>query len=65
MLTDSQKQVLKQIADRRIKEGGRCYFETRAQFFQLMHAAMSVDHELTEAEFLREARHYLAQYVSK
>jgi hypothetical protein len=24
-----------------------------------------VDHTMTEEEFLREARHYLAQYVSK
>jgi hypothetical protein len=65
MLTESQKLVLKQIAERRIIEGGRCYFETRAQFFQLMLAAMSVDQSLTEAEFLREARHELAKHLQK
>jgi hypothetical protein len=63
MLTDSHKQILKQIVERRIKEGRRCYLETRAQFFQLMYAAMSVDPDLTEAEFLREARHEFAKYI--
>jgi hypothetical protein len=63
MLTNSQKLVLKQIAERRKKEGRRCFLETRAQFFQLMRAAMSVDPDLTESEFLREARHEFAKYT--
>jgi hypothetical protein len=65
MLTDNQKLVLKQIAQRRIIEGGRCYFETRAQFYQLMMAALSMNHDLTQEQFLEDARDELAKYVSK
>jgi hypothetical protein len=65
MLTDSQKLVLKQIAVRRIKEGGRCYFETRAQFYQLMMAALSMNHDLTQEQFLKDASEELAKYVRK
>ena len=65
MLTENQKQILKRIAERRIKEGGSCFFETRAQFFQLMASAMSVNPDMTEAEFLREARHEFAKHLQK
>jgi hypothetical protein len=64
-LTNSQKKVLEQIAKRRMAEGKGCYRETRAVFFQLMYAAMSVDPNLTEAEFLREARHEFAKHLQK
>jgi hypothetical protein len=65
MLTDSQKLVLKQIAERRKREGGRCFFETRAQFYQLMMAAMSMNHDLTQEQFLEAAREELAKYIQK
>jgi hypothetical protein len=65
MLSDNQKLILKKIAVRRIKEGRGCYFETRAQFFQLMAGAMSVNPALTEEEFLREARLEFAKHLQK
>jgi hypothetical protein len=62
MLTDSQKAVLRQIAQRRMREGKGCYLETRAQFYQLMYAALSVNHDLTQEQFLKAAREELAKY---
>lgn len=63
MLSNSQKLVLQQIAMRRMREGKGCYRETRAVFFQIMHAAMSVDPELTEEEFYRLAREEFAKHL--
>lgn len=65
MLSDAQKLVLKQIAERRQREGGRCYRETRSIFYQLMRAAQSIDPSLTDEEFMREAKEELEKHLQK
>jgi hypothetical protein len=65
MLTESQIKTLQHIAERRIKEGRGSYFETRAQFAQLMGAALSTNPTLTEKQFLKEALEVMQSVVNK
>jgi hypothetical protein len=65
MLTENQKQILKQIAERRLREGPRCFLDTRAHFYQLMGAALSVDPTMTEEQFLKAAREELTKHLKK
>lgn len=61
MLTTSQIQVLRMIAERRRKEGPACYLETRAIFNRLMEGALFADRTMTRQQFMQEAMQELAK----